>query len=107
MKINEGYAIGLNSNTLFRIEEHVYCDAFFENWEIKVDEIIYGDLPLGAITLFQTLDEAKDVLMQIINNYENITIRHTSLLYTIVKGNDFNPRNLHVYKIGVIQENEI
>ena len=104
MEKNEAYAIGLNPNTLLKIEEHVYCDSFFENWEIKVDEIIYGYLPLSSATLFDTLKEAQDILRQIIDNYKNINIRHTSLFYTIINGNDINPRDLHIYKIGIIQE---
>lgn len=106
MKNNEAYVIGLNTNTLLNIKDHMYCDRYFENWEVKVDEIVYGCLPLSAATLFQTLDEAKDILTQIIDNYKDINIRHTSLLHTMIHGNDINPQDLHIYKIGIIQEED-
>lgn len=94
------YVIGLSPIQLLNIQEHLDYDKE----EFIIWRVMYG-VPFEEATMIVGLGEAKRVRQEIQDRYDEILVMNSSVLGSILDGNDFDPMQLHIYRV-VLREVE-
>lgn len=98
--MTDSYVIGLTPRNLINIE-------FGFNWSngaIPIQRITHGFRNVDEATIIGGLDNAKDVLKEIQDRYNEIGCYARTILESLIDGNDIDPMKLHIYEVRVGRE---
>lgn len=93
----DSYVIGLTPHNLIDIE-------FGFDWgkgTASIRSITHGFRNVDEATIIGGLDNAKSVLKEIQDRYNEIGCYARTVLESLIDGNDINPIKLHIYEVRV------
>ena len=88
------YVIGLSPKKLLNIQDHYDYDRN----EYYIWRLMHS-VPFIEATLISGLDDAKHVLNEIQERYNEILIMAPTVFHSVIHGNDFDPMQLHIYRV--------
>ena len=99
------YVIGLTPYKLLNIECSLYWNRDFTNTTVQISRITHGFHDLCEVRLIPDLDTARDLVREIQQRYDEITILNNNIFEAIIDDtNGFDPNKLHIYKVNIGME---
>ena len=99
-KMTDSYVIGLSPCNLLDIE-------FGFEWgdgAVKIRKIMHGMINIDEATIIGGEKRAYQVLQEIKDRYDQITVVAPTILESCIHGNDIDVEKLHIYEVKIGRE---